>query len=782
MEPNEQNLSFLRNILINTLSPDAKAIKDAEIYVRNIEASPGFVILVLHLITSLLNSNNTQDHAICLAAAVLFKNSIKRCWEPSLQTDDDVKTIQRIVVSDRDTIKTHLIDLMCTAPQDIQRQLAEAVTIISKHDFPSQWEGLLAQLVSKLSTNDISIIKGVMLTANSIMKKFRNVNKSDDLFRELKFCLVNFHSPLLESYRRNQQFIEANSNSAKSLLEILLESRRLMTRIFFSMNWLDLPEEFEDNLPAWMQQFAFSLEYRNNILVDLNEENEPGSIERLQSSIIENLNLYASKYDEEFNPYLAQFTQIIWQLLIQVGIEQKYDVLATNAIKFLSSIASKQRNIGLFSESTLHEIIQHIVVKSVTATDNDLELFEDNPTDYIRKDIEGNDLESRRRCASELVRILLKYFPVPITQLCLNYVKIMLEQYSTRQDWKAKDAAMHLIIAVSVLSSSSTGGAVSLNSNVNIMEIFGAHVLPEIQDTDVNARPLVKADAIKMICIFRSHLQLTFLLDIIPHLIRFLNSRYVVIQTYAAFCIERFLTIKDRVDQNLKSSPQLRITKDHLIPYVQSLFQGLFAVLENPDLPENDYVMKCIMRILSIIGREVAPVSQLLLNKLTMILERICKNPLNPHFNHYLFESLALLIRSLCSTSISTSVTTGISTFNIDINEALNTCNSFEALLFPPFQAVLAQDISEFVPYVFQLLAQLLASRPPNSGLSQLYRALFPAIIHPALWDSKGNVPALIDLLRSYLYIGMNEIVSGNNLTGVLGVFQKLLASKVSIF
>ena len=30
MEPNEQNLSFLRNILINTLSPDAKAIKDAE--------------------------------------------------------------------------------------------------------------------------------------------------------------------------------------------------------------------------------------------------------------------------------------------------------------------------------------------------------------------------------------------------------------------------------------------------------------------------------------------------------------------------------------------------------------------------------------------------------------------------------------------------------------------------------------------------------------------------------------------------------------------------------
>jgi hypothetical protein len=44
-------------------------------------------------------------------------------------------------------------------------------------------------------------------------------------------------------------------------------------------------------------------------------------------------------------------------------------------------------------------------------------------------------------------------------------------------------------------------------------------------------------------------------------------------------CIERFLTIKDR-DQSGKATVS-RITKDALVPFYQSLFTGLFSVLEN---------------------------------------------------------------------------------------------------------------------------------------------------------------------------------------------------------
>ena len=293
------------------------------------------------------------------------------------------------------------------------------------------------------------------------------------------------------------------------------------------------------------------------------------------------------------------------------------------------------------------------------------------------------------------------------------------------------------------------------------MEIFTTHVLPEVHDVDVNARPIVKADAIKMICVFRSHLQAPFLLSLLPHLVRHLTSEQVVIQTYAALCLERFLNLKDKSSTGLMIA---RITKEDLNPHLQQIFSGLFAVLENEDLPENDYAMKCIMRVLSVVGPDIAPITPLVIRHLTAALEKLCKSPVNPHFNHYLFECLAVLIRSCCATP-----------------EAANAaCSQFETLLFPPFQSVLSQDVAELTPYVFQILAQLLSARPgKQSGLSAPYRALFPPLLSPMLWERSGNVPALTDLFRAYVVKGMAEIVSGNHLNGVLGVFQKLLASKV---
>jgi exportin-2 (importin alpha re-exporter) len=431
-------------------------------------------------------------------------------------------------------------------------------------------------------------------------------------------------------------------------------------------------------------------------------------------------------------------------------------------------VSGKQMNMGLFTEPVLKDIVEQIVVKNLTATEADEELFEDNPTDYIRKDMEGSDQDTRRRSATELVRSLLKYFGPHVSQLCSTYISAMLEHYTKVQDWRSKDAALHLVLAVAVKSSSNVGGAGELNPHVNILSIFDSHVLPEVQDANVNARPIVKADAIKLICVFRTHLQTPFLLNILPHIIRHLHSQHVVVQTYAAMCIERFLTVKDR--DAATGATTLRVTKENLAPFYHQLFAGLFAVLENRDLPENDYVMKCIMRTLVVIGSDIGPVTELVLAHLTSALERVCKNPINPHYNHYLFESVAVLVRSCCSPQHNPSLTA---------QTALAAAGHFEGLLFPPFQSVLALDVTEFVPYVFQILGQLLCSRPANGGFSDAYKALFPPLLSPVLWERRGNVPALTDLFCAYISRGMKDIAAGNHISGVLGVFQKLLAAKV---
>jgi exportin-2 (importin alpha re-exporter) len=77
-----------------------------------------------------------------------------------------------------------------------------------------------------------------------------------------------------------------------------------------------------------------------------------------------------------------------------------------------------------------------------------------------------------------------------------------------------------------------------------------------------------------------------------------------------------------------------------------------------------------------------------------------------------------------------------------------------------------------------RLRLQLLEIRPLPLPLA--YMALFPPLLSPVLWERSGNVPALVRLLQAYLQKAHSAIIQGNHLPAILGVFQKLAASKVT--
>jgi exportin-2 (importin alpha re-exporter) len=93
--------------------------------------------------------------------------------------------------------------------------------------------------------------------------------------------------------------------------------------------------------------------------------------------------------------------------------------------------------------------------------------------------------------------------------------------------------------------------------------------------------------------------------------------------------------------------------------------------------------------------------------------------------------------------------------------------------------AILGQDVTEFIPYVFQLLALLLESNAPVP-LPQRYKDLTTPLLTPALWESRGNVPALVRLLQAIMARGASHFVENNQLSAILGIFQKLVASKLT--
>lgn len=58
-------------------------------------------------------------------------------------------------------------------------------------------------------------------------------------------------------------------------------------------------------------------------------------IEQVRSQICENIVMYAQKYDEEFGPYLPRFVEDVWNLLVGLGPQPKYDLVRYPRISFI---------------------------------------------------------------------------------------------------------------------------------------------------------------------------------------------------------------------------------------------------------------------------------------------------------------------------------------------------------------------------------------------------------------------------------------------------------------
>lgn len=83
------------------------------------------------------------------------------------------------------------------------------------------------------------------------------------------------------------------------------------------------------------------------------------------------------------------------------------------------------------------------------------------------------------------------------------------------------------------------------------------------------------------------------------------------------------------------------------------------------------------------------------------------------------------------------------------------------------------------MPYVFQLFAALLEANQ-SATLPTYYQELIAPILMPVMWDSRGNIPALVRLLSSIIPRGSQFILANNQVEPILGIFQKLVSTKAN--
>ncbi|ORY03577.1 CAS/CSE protein [Clohesyomyces aquaticus] len=731
------NLQPLAELLQASLDP--RQSRQAEKAIVSQEQQPGFSLALLQLVAAESFPLTTR-----LASALYFKNFVKRNW---VDEQGNHKLSQDEVVS----IKRELIGLMVSVPPMLQSQLGEAISAIADSDFYERWDTLVDDLISRLTPDNTTVNNGVLHVAHSIFKRWRPLFRSDDLFTEINHVLSKFSTPFL-TLMENTDVVIANAKDPATLKNAFT-TLNLIIKLFYDLSCQDLPPVFEDNIAAIAGLLHKYLVY-DNAALRTSEDTESGPLEFVKAGIFEGVMLYVQKYEDVFGSHLNQFIESSWNFLMNIGPETKYDILVSRALQFLTAVAGTSYAENFNNEQVLVQIIEKVILPNLSLRESDVELSEDEPIEFIRRDLEGSDNDTRRRSATNFLRQLMSRFEQLVTTTSKKYIDSYLQAYQLdKSNWKAKDTAVYLFTAIaSTGTATAAQGVLTVNPHVDVLDFFQKNVAGDLQATD--AELILQVDAIKYIYVFRSQLTPQYWHAAFPLLVNHLANTNYVVHTYAAIAVERALFMTD-------SNRQPIIPKNDVVAASKDLIAHLFKLITKDSAPEkiqeNEFLMKCVMRVLIFIREGVLPIVDVVLNSFINITKVIRHNPSNPRFQYYLFEGIGALIRFAGPTK----------------------GTELETKLYDPFAAILQEDVQEFIPYVFQLFAALLEANP-SAQLTQYYKSLLEPILMPSLWESRGNVPALTRLLTAIISRDGPDVVAQNRVEPILGIFQKLISSKTT--
>ena len=143
---------------------------------------------------------------------------------------------------------------------------------------------------TKFASGDFHVINGVLQTASSIFEKYSYEMKSQKLWEEIKFVLDNFAQPFTDLLLATMELGKQHAGNADAL-KVVYGSLLHIAKIFYYLNYQDLPEFFEDNMKTWMTHFHDLLTAEQKLL-ESQDDDEPGIVEELKSQICDNIGKY----------------------------------------------------------------------------------------------------------------------------------------------------------------------------------------------------------------------------------------------------------------------------------------------------------------------------------------------------------------------------------------------------------------------------------------------------------------------------------------------------------
>ena len=682
--------------------------------------------------------NKSENVSLRSSASIFLKNYISDYFYDS--SYNAILNKDKIMdENSKNYFKENILQLMLNVESNLLPNIIEMVKIVVQgaNGYLIIWPKLMDFIGDILNKHDSSKSRHIYNLITKIIKRYHIESKSDSLFREIIYTMDKICKPMTDDAINIIKYFNTYNNGNDDLMLQCLQMMNKIMSIFYSLNYQDFPEFFEDHLTEWITILNDTLllpnktgEINNNINPSLHE-----LILKVKAKTLKNINLYYSNYYEDIEKYAQDLCGSVWTLMCKSKIiSDNYSKLMKELLDFFKS-GFQMGKINNLKIEQLNQIFEYIILPNLSISSKEREDFLENPVEFLKIEFEEYDMSSNKYFSINLLQIINNNFPDVNKMIISPKIIQLLNEYNSdkSKNWNQKLLAINLLFASCIKTFAQRFGVTELNPQSSYNDIDG--LINEIfikEFQDYKSPIIIQVYSLKFLSTFR--LQITDknkLGQIILMLIDILNKCGEVTQNACLLCLDLIINMKDL--QTRKSSTIEIINNDNIF---NNLISSLLTFISKNT---NIFAMRCFFRTLKLTqDQKLQSLAESINTSMDAILKLIIKNPQSDEFNFYFFETCALIMKKF-------------EIKNINNTTDLSLIKSFQNTLQNDLNLILQNNITDILGYSFQLFAFYLFLTNDNNEFYQ--NILNNILTNDKMWDinMKYLYPPSIDYIKVIL-------------------------------
>ena len=684
--------------------------------------------------TYILNKN--EDIKLRISACLFLKNYIQDYFYDS----SNKAVLNKNKIMDENSkahFKDNVLQLLLNIENKFLPHFIEMIKLIvqNANGYLVIWPKLMNFIGDVLKKHDFSKSKHIYDLLPKIIKRYHIESKSEPLFREIINTMNYICQPMTEDalniIKIFNNYDPKNVNN-EYMTQLLQMMNKIMS-VFYSLNYQDFPEFFEDHLQDWITILNDTVLLPNkssnmSLVKDLKQ-----LVLKLKAKTLKNINLYYSNYYEDVEQYVQLFCSSVWTVMCQCKTNDNFSKLMKELLDFFK-YGFQMRRMNNLNMGQLNQIIENIILPNMIMSEKESEEFLDNPIEFLKIEFEEYDMSSNKYFSINLLQLIISNFPDVNKQIIGPKINTFLSEYNKDKikNSNKKLIVINLLFASCIKTFAQRFGVTELNPNSvfnNIESLINEIFIKEFQS--YNSPVIIQVYALKFLSTFRLQISdKNKLGQIILMLLEILNNCGEVTQYACLLCLDLIINMKDL--QTRKPSTLEIVNNDNIF---NKLISSLLNFISKNT---NIFAMRCFYRTLKLTqDQKLQSLADSINTSMDTILKLIIKSPQTDEFNYYYFETCALIMKKFLIKN--------------NNNIELDLVKKFENSLRADLNSILQNNITDLLGYTFQLFAFYLYITNDNN---EFYQNILTTILtNEKMWDinMKYLFPPSIEFIKVIL-------------------------------